>query len=74
MLQFLMVGHAPWPLTHTAEPTAEPENRVSAKRIKIQEAEALKHWNPDMQVVILTCSCAADDAVVDEGDAVDRDL
>ena len=50
------------------------ENRVSAKRIKIQEAEALKHWNPDMQVVMLTCACAADDAVVDDGAAVDRDL
>lgn len=29
MLQCLMFGHAPWPLTHTAEPTArEDSNNV----------------------------------------------
>lgn len=84
MLQFFIVGHAPWPLTQTAEPTESIKvgihyyNTLNIDRLLFSlyglwiQFCALR-WIMK-QGERFTRARAADDAVVDDGTAVDRNL
>lgn len=68
MLQCLMVGQAPWPLTHTAEPTKITRESLFLKYLCILPRSLL------CVSLSATCACGANDAVIDVGAAVDCDL